>query len=303
MLRTPTDGLAAEELNAFLVELAAKGYSEQTVATRDQAVRDFLSFMSDQGCNRLHDVVADHLTAYRLSLIERGLRWNTIASYLQSVRRFFSYLEEQQLVFINPAAGLVIPEPPKELQAVPTEEQVSRLLEQPDTSWPYGLRDRALMEVAYGTGMRRGELASLKILDIDLGIGLIRVMGKGRKERVVPVGEAAARWVGEYIATARPKLLRGDGDEQAVWIDRLGKPMTPYRISKMIVDHAEAAGLKKITAHSLRRACVTHMLAHGAHPMQLRELLGHMSSQTLNKYLRVTITDIKKMHARSRPGQ
>jgi len=159
------------------------------------------------------------------------------------------------------------------------------------------------MELIYSTGARLTEAASVTIFDPDLDRGVLRVLGKGRKERVVPLGRHAIFWLRRYIREARPKLIKDNIDEHALWVTIEGaKSKTPQTFQSAIAEHSKAAGLRRISPHALRRACATHMLRHGAHPVQIQFLLGHAGLNTLGQYLRVTITDLKKMHKQSKPG-
>ena len=268
------------------------------------ALKDLLSFLAGRPRERLADVTAADLEAWRLALVERRFAPSSLEIYLRTVRQFFRWLEETQRLFVNPAAGLVIPKPPRRLMPVPSEAEVRRLLAQPDIGTALGQRDRALLETAYSTGARREELARLSIFDVNLEAKTIRVLGKGSKERVLPLGRAAAMWLGKYLRGARVRLLRGDLDQAALWVDRDGGKLEYAAMQQLVRHHADAAKVRtRISMHSLRRACATHMLRRGAHPLQLQMLLGHATTKTLSQYLRATITELRKTHARSKVGK
>ena len=185
---------------------------------------------------------------------------------------------------------------------VPSEEEVRRLLGQPDITTPVGMRDRALLETAYGTGARLKELVGLTLDRVVLADQTVRLMGKGSKERLVPLGGPAAEWLGRYLAEARPKLLRVSTSDQ-LWISLRGDPLGYGGVIAVVRLHARASGMAHpISPHALRRACVTHMLRRGASPAVLQEMLGHASLGSLSQYLQVAIRDIKDMHAHTRPG-
>ena len=277
-------------------------YSKKSLDTYQKALQRFDEFLLLTSISRVQDVTAEHLSHYRLYLVGRGLSDATIYVYLRSVRMLFKYLEDNQQVFINPAASMVLPRCERKLQGVPCEEAIKRLLLQPNTGTAVGVRDRALLETAYSTGVRRGELCALTVFDPDVKQGTLRVMGKGRKERVVPLGKHAVLWLKQYMENARAKLTKNP-DEVSLWITKTGTKLSYARIDKLIREYAAAAGLSRVSPHTLRRACATHMLRNGAPPVKIQMLLGHANLKSLSQYLRVTITDMKKMHQKSKPGR
>ena len=280
-------GLGAEELRAFIVSLRQKKYSPATLRIRQRAVMDLCGYLKGQGCERLADVNLNDLDGYRGHIVERGFNSNSVNSYLWSVRKFFDFLEETQRIFSNPSKGLKIPALNRSLQPVPTEAEMTQLLSGPDMLKSTGTRDRAILEVMYATGVRQGELLRMKIFDPDFERGIIRVMGKGSKERIVPLGKHALHWLRQYMRQARLRLIKKKVDEQALWVSKDGYRLSGIRVDQMIREYAKKAGIKKkVSAHSLRRACATHMLMGGAHPVQLQMLLGHSSLQTLSQYVR-----------------
>ncbi len=296
--------LIAEHIQAYVDWLGNQRYSKKSLELYRQALDRFELFLLSSGVSRIQDVTMELLNQYRLNLVNRGFSGATVYVYLRSVRLLFKYLEDRHQVFINPTATMVIPANRGKLQPVPSEEVVSKLLLQPNTSTAVGIRDRALMETAYSCGLRRGELTGLSILSPDLKQGLLRVMGKGSKERVVPLGKQALFWLRQYMEHARPKLVKKQG-EHSLWVSKTtGTGLSHARIDKLIREYAVAAGVEeRLSVHCLRRACATHMLRGGAHPVSIQLLLGHSSLKSLSQYLKITITDLKKMHERSNPGQ
>ena len=282
--------------------MRVKRFSPATVQQVDYMLEKLLAFLQARG-RALQDTTADDLEAFRLSLVDHEFAAQSVARFMEVARRFFGWLEATQKIFLNPAAALVVKRPHRPILFVPTEEQVKTLLAQPDVSTPIGIRDRAFMETIYATGARLGEAAAVSIFDPDLDRGLLRVMGKGRKERVVPLGKHAVHWLRQYLREARQKLAGENIDEQALWLTREGRRAKALGTwQQMLAEYARAAGLPRISPHALRRACATHMLQHGAHPVEIQFLLGHAGLNTLGQYLRVTITDLKKMHKASKPG-
>ena len=222
---------------------------------------------------------------------------------MRAVRTFFKYLHEKQRIFLNPADGLIVGTPDRMLQRVPTEDEVRKLLSQPDTAKPEGIRNRAILEVAYSAGLRRNELAAMRLEDVSPDVTSLRVHGKGGKERVVPLGRRAGIWLRKYLKEVRPVLLSGN-DTDALWLKRPGRPLGDEGIAMMARHCTASAGIKPpLTLHSLRRACATHMLQNGAHPIQIQMLLGHASMYHLSQYLKLTIAELKDAHSKSNPGQ
>ena len=292
----------AEAIDAYLEERRARQYSPRTLALDRFVLDDFASFAQSHA--RWQDVIPQDLEDYRRALIERPVQPSSLEVFMRTVRQFFQWMEQTQRLFANPAADLIIPQKPRKLMPVPTEAEIKKLLAQPDVSRPTGLRDRAFIELAYSTGARLEELLRLTIFDPDLRGRMVRLLGKGQKERVVPVGKHAAFWLQRYLSDARPKLVRDRVDESALWIGQHGTRFGTGAAEIMIRQRAKAAGIRTpISPHALRRACATHMLQRGAHVMELKLLLGHSTFKTLSQYLRLTITDVRKMHARSKPGR
>jgi integrase/recombinase XerD len=165
-----------------------------------------------------------------------------------------------------------------------------------------GVRDRAILETAYATALRRQELASLRITDVDLLQRTIRVVGKGSQERVVPLTKEATTWLRCYLDSSRG-MLWGKQTTDALWLNRRGRPLAGYSLAIMIQKRTRACGLPEVTPHTLRRACATHMLSNGAHPADLQQLLGHSSLKHLSQYLRLGFRELQTTHAKSRPGE
>jgi len=288
-------------ITSYLDGLKRRGYSARTLKTYAYALDELLSFFQPQAL-RLQDITAEGIESYRLHLVERGLSPATQELFLRAARGLFNWMEESGRLFLNPCRELVVRRPARRLLHVPTEDDVKTLLAQPDVDTPIGLRDRTMMEVAYSCGLRNEELVRLNVPDPDLATARLRVMGKGSKERVVPLGRHAVHWLRQYLDGAREQLL-DDTDEPALWINRFGDRFTSIGLRHMVRRYAFEAGLNGITPHGLRRACATHMLRRGAHPIQIQLLLGHADMKSLSQYLRVSIKDLIEMHRKSKPGR
>lgn len=291
-------------INDYLTHLAALKYSPKSIDSYKHGLVRFVAFLEEQNITRPQDVTLDHLAAFRLELTDKGRSVHTIGLYLRSVRKLFAFLEETGQVFINPAHGLVLPKSKAHIRPVPTEDDMNALLSTPDTSAPRGIRDRALLETFYSTGVRLEELVNMNISDLDIKQGRVKVTGKGNKQRVVPMGRQAVFWTDKYLKDVRPGLVKNRLDEHALWIGMKGRKINPQTIERLVKAYGQQAGLScPITPHALRRACATHMLANGAHPVQIQLLLGHSTMSALSHYLKITVTDMKNMHRKARPGK
>jgi site-specific recombinase XerD len=285
----------------FLEAAQAHKYSPRTVEIYGQALRDFGAFLDGRGVRAAQDVTPALVEAYRRHLQSRGFSPAGEETYCRAVKRFFDELERRQRVFENPFADSGPLRRSRRLVPVPTEAEVAALLAVPDVSGARGLRTRAILEVAYSTGARLEELARMRLACVDLQAGTVRIMGKGSKERVVPLGRGAVEWLEKYLSWRREVV---GSDVGALWVGPKGKPIGSLAVGLSIRQCARKAGTAtKITPHGLRRACATHMLGRGAHPVQLQMLLGHASLKHLSAYLRVRFLDLKAMHERSRLGQ
>jgi integrase/recombinase XerD len=294
----------ASLIEQYLADRRSLNYSPRTIVSFARALRDFALTLAEAGIERVQDVKSDHLEAFRLRLKDRAFSAASIELYSRSVRKFFDWLEKRQVLFENPGADFLIPKPDRPLLPVPTVTEIQRLLAQPNVGRPIGLRDRALIETAYATGARLEEICRLKIFDPDLSEARLRILGKGRKERAVPLGKHAVYWIKQYLLHGRPPLIKDHPEHDRLWVGQGGEKISGAAIRVQIRKHAKAAGIKTpISPHTLRRACATHMLRNGAHPVQIQMLLGHADLRSLSQYLRVSITDLKKMHRNSKPGR
>jgi integrase/recombinase XerD len=282
--------------------LQQRGCKPNSVYRAKSNLKRFCAFAHELGRRKPAEITAFDLESYPLSLAAMTPR--SQQQYLIDVRQFFGWLEDTQQLFVNPAEKLRIPKAPRPPLRVPTEEQVARLLDAPDLKTMWGLRDRAWLEVAYATGARRIEMTRLTVADVNLQHGLLRLLGKGDKERLAPLGGQAIRWLEKYLDESRPKLLKGK-THTALWLSTRGGPWGYAAIQEQLDTYARKIGLPKslLTAHNLRRACVSHMLHHGASPLLLKELLGHVRTATLSHYLRQSMADLQETHRHTSPGK
>ena len=290
---------------AYVDHMNGKRYEPGTLDKRLYAVRCLFSWLELQGDTiALQDLTAADVERYQAHTRKRPISGVTADSLIADARKFFQFLEASGRIFLNPMERTVIRWTPRRIKFVPSETDMRKLLSAVDTTKPNGTRDRALLEVMYSTGARLGEILRMTIFDPDLDRGTVRVFGKGKKERVLPLGKHAVLWLKQYLKTARPKLQGDRIEVTALWLGKTGAPLHKSRVDQIVKAAVDAAGLDRvISSHAIRRACATHMLRGGAHPVQIQMLLGHANLNSLSQYLQVTITDMQKMHQRSKPGR
>jgi integrase/recombinase XerD len=284
----------------YLERLRIKRYSERSLMIYGKAIEDMRVHIAKPD---VRIITHQDLEGYRAGLLERGFKVSSVVVYFQAIKLFFRYLEEQQLIFENPAIGFPSIRVPDLLQPVPTEEEMRIYLDRPNTTTLAGIRDRAILETMYSTGSRRQETVDMKVGGLNLDEATIRIMGKGSRERMVPLGPVAVEWVRRYLAEVRPVLAGGESGV-ALWLTMGGKPLNSAALQVTMWRYRKAPGITTpIGLHTIRRACATHMLRRGASPMTIQILLGHATMAHLGQYLRLSITDIKQAHEVSRVGQ
>jgi len=292
------------------------GFSPRTVASYHSHLSFFLAWLAEEtDVEEMTAVTPEVLHAWQTWLYGfadedgRGLAIATQAARLSVVRSFFRFLVKTDVLLYDPAASIELPKRKGILpRSVLSKKEVERLLAAPDATTPLGLRDRAMLEVLYSTGIRNAELRSLTIYDVDLDRGLVRVNeGKNAKDRVVPLGEAACRWVKEYLTEARPKLLEAHHDhanESTLFLSKNGNPLVPLGVIYPIRKHAKAAGIERVvTPHTMRHTFATHLLQGRADIRHIQAMLGHASVATTQIYTRVEVTDLKAVHRRCHPRE
>lgn len=302
--RTSSASLQAV-LDRYLAGLADRNYSPASIGKRRDGLRKLLLFLEGSGVERIQDTTPVHLAGYRHALAQDDYSPHSVNSYLRGMRLFFTWLAERGELFENPAEDFRIGRLPVRLGTVLTEDQVRKLLNAPDPDTVTGIRDRAMLEMLYSTGMRCGELVTLNVFDADPDGRTVRVFGKGRKERLLPLGRHASDSLASYLRNARPELVPPDRpDVTALWFSRLKTPLSKQSVLLSVARHAGAAGIPgAVDTHTLRRTCATHLLRNGAHPVAVADLLGHANLRSLSHYLKTTITDLMKTHAGTNPGR
>lgn len=279
-----------------------RGYSPKTIEAYASDLNDFLNFLEGKGVGELSEVKAPYILLYLSELRRRGASAKTVARRLSALRGFFKFLALEHGLSENPLALIEGPKLSRKLPVVLTPEEVERLLEAPDPKTPIGLRDKAILELLYASGLRVSELVGLKLFDLNLEVGFLRVRGKGDKERLVPIGEFAREVLERYLKEARPKLLRFL-DEPHLFLNRRGRPLTRQRVWQIIKAYALEAGLDpaEITPHVLRHSFATHLLERGADLRTVQMMLGHVSLSTTQIYTHVQADTLRRVHEKFHP--
>ncbi len=269
------------------------------------------SYRSDLGrlslwlANHEHEALLDlrdtTLTAF-IAQLSRQTRASSQSRYLSTLRRFFRWQLGRGRIVADPTLKLANPARPSRLPKVMSEKQVDSLLNAPDIDTPLGLRDRAMLETLYASGLRVSELVNLRLHEISFNEGVLRALGKGSKERLVPLGEQAIDWLGRYLNEARREILNGQQSD-ALFITARGGPMTRQAFWQLIKRYALRAGIapEKLSPHVLRHAFATHLLNHGADLRVVQLLLGHADISTTQIYTHVARERLKSLHAMHHP--
>jgi integrase/recombinase XerD len=243
----------------------------------------------------------EQLQAYLAECVQRGARPRSTARLLSSLRRFYQYLLREGLIADDPTAQIVSPKLGRPLPKSLSEEQVEKLLQAPDAETALGLRDRAMLETLYATGLRVSELVGLTLQQANLQAGVLKVIGKGDKERLVPLGEEAIEWLQRYLSESRAKLLRGQSSD-ALFPTARGAAMTRQAFWHNLKRYTRIAGIEThLSPHTLRHAFATHLLNHGADLRVVQMLLGHVDLSTTQIYTQVARERLKQLHAQHHP--
>lgn len=249
----------------------------------------------------LLDAQRADLLEYLASQVQRGLSARSTARLLSTMRRLYQYLVREGILAADPTARIDAPRLERSLPRTLTEEEVERLINAPATDRPLGLRDRAMLEVLYASGLRVSELVTLGIHQVNPRAGVVHVRGKGGKERLVPLGDEALHWLEQYLGDARPQLLKG-GLSDTLFVTQRGSGMTRQAFWYLIRRYAHQAGITRhLSPHTLRHAFATHLLNHGADLRVLQMLLGHSDLSTTQIYTHVARERLKELHARHHP--
>lgn len=296
----PRDQDARMAVERYLAHLRdVRGYSPHTVRAYASDLNYYLDWSGRAGFDPLR---LNHRELRRYLAELDGARYarTTIARRLASVRGLFAFLVESGEIEADPSAVLSTPRLTRRLPKVVASELLGALLDAPDPATPAGMRDRAVLELLYATGIRVSELAGLRLGDLDLSGGQVTVMGKGAKERIVPLHRAAVARIRAYLDDARPQLQRGQTD--AVFLSTRGNPLSPDAVRRaMKVYLAQVAGPRSLSPHALRHTFATHLLEGGADLRTVQELLGHVALSTTQIYTHVGKRRLQDVHRDAHP--
>jgi len=292
------DQILDQYLHYLVVE---KGLSKNTIEGYQLALNRFLGHLRKKGIQEIGDVKKFDIRAFLLVLRKKGLSAKTLARDLSAIRTFFQFLIQEEILEVNPVEEIESPKMTKTLPEILTLREVEQLLEQPDLRTPLGIRDRAMLEVLYATGMRVSELIRLPVNQVNLESGYVVIYGKGSKERMVPLGSEAMKWVHLYLQTVRERLAKGK-ESHFLFITRSGRGMSRQRFWKNLKARGLKAGLRKrVTPHLLRHSFASHLLERGADLRSVQMMLGHVDISTTQIYTHVTGERLKKIHQRYHP--
>jgi len=289
-------------ISLFLTHVRVeKGLSVNTVVAYRRDLAKFNAFVQKRKLT-LEGITRDDLVDFLAGMYREKLESRTVARHLVTLRNFFRFAQVQELITTDPSLNLESPKIRRNLPGYLRLEEVERLLAQPDATKALGLRDRAMLEVLYSTGLRVSELIGLRVTDLDAKVGCIRCIGKGDKERIVPAGRKALRSVEKYLQNARPKLLGKGVSSQALFVNRRGKSLSRVGVWKILSGYGRRAGLRvALTPHMLRHSFATHLLERGADLRSVQLMLGHADISTTQIYTHVVEERLKQIYKAHHP--
>lgn len=297
-------------MEEYLEWLAAQNFSTDTVVTFRTTIGYFVEWCTERGLNDPAEITRPILERYQRALYHyrksdgQPLTFRTQNSRLRSLKGWFRWLARQNYLLHNPASEIILPRLENRLpKYILNAEEAETVLQQPDIAVPEGLRDRAILETFYATGMRRMEVASLKIYDIDQERGALMIrQGKGKKDRYIPIGDRALAWLGKYTREARAGLLTG-ADDGTVFLTDLGEPYTRVQLTTLVRVYVRKSKIGKMGGcHLFRHTVATLMLENGADIRVIQEMLGHAKISTTELYTRVSINLLRQVYLATHPA-
>jgi integrase/recombinase XerD len=290
--------LIDEFLNYLTVE---RGLSQNTIISYRRDLNKYINYLGSKKIDSLENTDRSTVLSFVLNQKDKGLSVNSIARNLVAIKVFYRFLFRERFIKEDPTSVLDSPKLWKHLPDVLTSDEVEELLNKPNLKDWIGIRDKAALELMYATGMRVSEVAALKLADANLDLGYVRCVGKGQKERVIPLGRKAIQAIKRYLDKVRPTLIRPAGSP-ALFLTRLGKKMSRQTLWKTIKRYARLAKInKRITPHTLRHSFATHLLERGADLRVVQEMLGHASISTTQIYTHIDRGRLKSIHHKYHP--
>lgn len=298
----PLDDVAiVQQGYSFLVYLKVeKGLADNTIASYGSDLRQFFEHVAALGVSEANKITRAHLSSFCEELAAHNNSAKTLHRKLSALRKFFWYLRKEGLISTNPAQDFPLPKVEKTLPKYAKPDQIEELFKVPKVSTTRGLRDAAIIAILYACGLRVSELISLKLLDLDLSRGFLQTMGKGSKERVVPLNERALGIIANYLQHARPNLL-GQSSSDILFIRKSGLPLSRQSVWKIIKKYAQLAGVKELSPHKLRHSFATHLLLGGINLRALQLMLGHSDLATTEIYMHVDKRRLKELYDQYHP--
>lgn len=289
-------------VNAFINYLAIeRGLAKNTLESYGRDLKQFQNYMNDLNLEVEKDSNENMIQEYLKSLQTKGRAVSTISRNIAAIKAFYQYLVKENYLENDPSQSLDTPKVEKKLPKILSVHEVEELLKQPEIKSSGGLRDKAMLELLYATGIRVSELIALNISDINLDMGYVKCYGKGSKNRIVPLGFIAVKAVHDYIIKGRMKVVR-TYDEPALFINHHGGRLTRQGFWKIIKKYAQEAGITKdITPHTLRHSFATHLLENGADLRSVQEMLGHADISTTQLYTQIVKNPLKEVYDKSHP--
>ena len=283
-------------------QLVEKGLAQNTLDSYRRDLNSYNLFLH-QHFNQvsIQETNRTHIISYLLDLKNKGRATSTISRNLASIRSFYQFLMMDRVIEKDPSQNLESPKIDKRLPKVLSVDQVETLLQLPDTTTPSGLRDKAMLELLYATGIRVSELVSLNLEDVNLHMGLVKCFGKGSKERIVPLGSIAIKSITHYVESGRTKLGKKNND-LSLFLNHHGKRLTRQGFWKIIKKYAKYGKIDvEITPHTLRHSFATHLLENGADLRSVQEMLGHSDISTTQIYTHLTKSKLKEIYSKAHP--
>tara|TARA_B100001123_G_scaffold410763_1_gene506237 strand:+ start:1793 stop:2695 length:903 start_codon:yes stop_codon:yes gene_type:complete len=276
-----------------------KGLSQNTLNAYRQDISKLRVWLKPESIENADKIQLLNYLSYRLS---EGYSSRSTARSLSSLRAFYSYLLSNSVIGEDPTSKIQSPKLGHSLPKILSEEDVEKLIKAPDTKDALGLRDRAMLELLYACGLRISELINLEVINLNIRQGVVKVLGKGGKERLVPMGEQALDWISEYLSRGREQLLGDKQSSSILFLSNRGRGMTRQTFWYRIKLYAEKSGVdKNLSPHTLRHAFATHLINHGADLRTVQLLLGHSSLSTTQIYTEVARHRMKELHRQHHP--
>lgn len=278
-----------------------RGLSKNTINSYRRDLKSYITYLKMHNMTDINFITRTVIVSYLILMQKKGKASASISRACAAIKSFHHFLVMERFAEKDPTINLDAPKLEHRLPRVLTFTEVEQLLNQPDISNVWGIRDKTMLELLYATGIRVSELICIKVEDINIEMGYLRCFGKGARERIVPVGSVALKYLEKYINDVRPKILK-EQDEKTLFLNHRGKALTRQGFWKIIRKYAQEAGiLKNITPHTLRHSFATHLLENGADLRSVQEMLGHADISTTQIYTHITKSRIKEVYDKTHP--